>query len=122
MFRLLIPAAALLLAGCGSDRPLPMATTAEKARPALESALAAWKDGKTADDLVKQSPPVYVIDADFKRGAKLGGYTIDGDGRPYGTGYRFDVTLQLDGGKAGGKKLAYRVVTDPNISISREDD
>jgi hypothetical protein len=122
MFRVLMPAAVLLLAGCGSDQPLPMATTAEKARPAIEAALNAWKDGKTPDDLQKQSPAVYLLDADFKRGAKLANFTIDGDGRPYGTGYRFDVTLQLDGGKAGGKKLAYRVVTDPTVSISREDD
>ena len=88
-----------------------------------------WKDqfmppqGKTADDLRTQSPPVVLLDDDFRRGRKLLDYKIEGDGVPRGTGLRFDVALTLqDGNKPPTtRKLAYRVVTEPNVSISRED-
>ena len=84
-----LPAAALtlaLVAGCSDTAPLPMATSPEKARPAIEAAFAAWKDGKTADDLRKQSPPVVLLDDDFARGRKLVDYKIEGDGTPPGPG------------------------------------
>ena len=119
MLRLTVPAVVLLLVGCSSGGPLPMATTAEKSRPALVAALDGWKAGKTADELKALSPPVFFLDAEFKGGSKLADYKIEDDGRPYGTGYRYDVTLTV-GGKA--KKVAYRVVTEPNIAITREDD
>jgi hypothetical protein len=124
---LLIPAAAVLAAaavGCSSElKTMPMATSPEQARPALELTLTAWKDGRTQSDLKAQSPPVYFNDDDFVRGRKLVAFTIDGDGRPVGTGLRYDVTLTLqDGTKPPAtRKLAYRVVTEPNISVSRED-
>ncbi|MBL8865302.1 MAG: hypothetical protein JNK93_07035 [Planctomycetia bacterium] len=121
MLRLLVPCLALALAGCSSSDPLSMATTAEKSRPALDAALGGWKAGKTEAELKGQSPPVYLIDADFKRGAKLVDYKVEGDGKPHGTGFRYDVSLTIDGGK-GAKKVAYRVVTEPNTAISREDD
>ena len=120
------PAVAVLvaaLAGCSSDKPLPMAASPEKARPVLESTLAAWKDGKTAEDLRNQSPPVYFNDPDFAKGRKLVDYQIAGDGRPMGTGLRYDVTVTVqDGSKPpAARKLAYRVATEPIPSIFRED-
>ena len=124
MLRLTVPAVALFLVGCSSGETLPMATTAEKSRPALAAALDGWKAGKTADELKALAPPVYLNDADFRAGTKLANYKIEDDGRPYGTGYRYDVTLTVErGGKpASPKKIAYRVVTEPNIAIAREDD
>jgi hypothetical protein len=100
-----------------------MATSPEKARPAIDAAFTAWKDGKTADDLRKQSPPVLLLDDDFTRGRKLVDFKIEGDGTPRGTGLRFNVTLTLqDGAKPPTtRKLAYRVVTEPNVTVSRED-
>src|SRR4051812_46124451 len=97
--------------GCSSTAPLPMATTPDKARPALENVLSAWKAGKSPADLKAQSPPAYFLDADFTRGQKLADFKIEDDGKPTGTGLRYEVTLTFaDGGKAG-KKIAYRVVT-----------
>ncbi len=116
---------AMVSVGCSSNpAPLAMATTAEKARPAMENVLAAWKAGKTAADLKAQSPQAYFNDADFSRGAKLVDFKIESDGTPSGTGYRFDVTITTEqpGKTAKPKKLAYRVVTEPVTSISREDD
>lgn len=124
MIRRLFPLLAIAFAGCSSAGTLPMATTAEKALPALESTLGAWKAGKTADELKAQSPPVYLLDADFSCGAKLVSFKIEDAGKPHGTGYRFDVTITVEaGGKpATPKKVAYRVVTEPSTGISREDD
>lgn len=122
--RLLLPVVALALAtGCSDTAPLPMATSPEKARPAIEAAFAAWKQGKTADDLRRQSPAVVLLDDDFGRGRRLVDYRIEGDGTPRGTGLRFNVVLTLqDGGKPPvTRRLAYRVVTEPNTSVSRED-
>jgi hypothetical protein len=119
-----VPAAALLaaLAGCSDSKPLPMATTPEAARPALQAALDAWKAGRTPEELRGQSPPVYFNDADFGRGRKLADYSIEGDGTPMGTGLSFAVTLTLQGnGKPTPRKLAYRVATQPTVSIYRED-
>jgi hypothetical protein len=120
----LLPVVALALAaGCSDTAPLPMATSPEEARPAIECAFTAWKDGKTADDLRRQSPPVVLLDDDFARGRRLVDYRIEGDGTPRGTGLRFNVVLTLrDGGRPPvTRKLAYRVVTEPNVSVSRED-
>ncbi len=124
MYRYILPAVALFLTGCSSDGPLPMATTAEKSKPVLVAALDAWKAGKSADDLKAQSPVVHFLDADLRAGAKLANYKIEDDGRPNGTGFRYDVTLTIErGGKpASPKKIAYRVVTEPQIAIAREDD
>lgn len=120
MLRIILPAVVLIASGCsGEPKSLPMATTAEKSRPALETVLNGWKAGKTADELKSMTPPHYFIDGDFTKGGKLSEYKIDGEGKPYGTGYRYDVTLTV-GGK--NKSVAYRVVTEPNTSISREDD
>ncbi len=122
MYRMVLPALALALAGCSSEPgKLPMATSAEKALPALEAALGAWKSGKTEAELKAQSPAIFFTDLEFQRGAKLAAYKIEGDGKPHGTGFRYDVSLTIEGGK-GAKKVAYRVVTDPNTAISREDD
>lgn len=121
--RLLLIVTLVLATGCSDTAPLPMATSPEKARPAIDAALTAWKDGRTADDLRRQAPPVVLLDDDFVRGRKLVDYRIEGDGTPWGTGLRFDVVLTLqDGGKPPvTRKLAYRVVTEPNVSVSRED-
>jgi hypothetical protein len=119
-----IPVAALVLAlvGCSDSKPLPMAASPESARPALQAALEAWKANQTPADLRNQSPPVYFNDADFRRGRKLTDYRIESDGKPVGTGLRYEVTLTLQiGTKPTTRKLAYRVATQPTISIFRED-
>lgn len=127
MRSILLPAAAALAAalaaGCsGGPTPLPMATTPEKAGAAIREAFDAWKAGKTPADLKAESPAVYLADDDFQKGRKLVDYTIEGEPVPSGTGMRFVVSFTVsDGGKTTARKHAYRVVTDPNISISKED-
>ena len=124
MYRILLPLLALALAGCGGEPPpLDMATTPEKSREVLVAALDAWKAGATPKELTARTPAVYLNDDSFARGVKLTDYKIEGEPKTFGTGLSYVLTLTLqDGAKpAAARKLAYRVVTRPNVSISRED-
>lgn len=119
---LILAPAAALTAGCGDPRPPGLATTPEQSRAVLTAVFDAWKAGKTRADLKAQTPPIYFSDDAMDR-RKLVDYTIDGDGKPVGTGLRYDVSFTTqDGDKpASPRKAAYRVVTEPNISVSIED-
>jgi hypothetical protein len=122
MNRLLVLFALGAAGGCSAEpKPLAPATTPEASREALTAALDAWKQGKTRDDLARRSPPVYLLDDDFARGRKLADYRVEGDPKPVGTGLTYVVNLSFADGPPAARRLAYRVVTDPTISISRED-
>jgi len=124
MQRFFLPLLVVALAGCrGESPPLDMATTPEKSRAALTAAFDAWKGGADSKALTSKSPPIYFVDDSFTKGSKLVEYRIEGEPKTVGTGMSYVVTLTLqDGAKpAGTRKLAYRVVTDPNIAIFRED-
>jgi hypothetical protein len=110
--------------GCGGGaNPLGPATTPEKSRQVIVAALDAWKNGQTRDDLHKQSPPVYFQDDDLYRGRRLIDYKLEGEPRERGTGLSYVVRLTLQNGSAPAatRRVAFRVVTEPNIAITRED-
>ncbi|MGL4419917.1 MAG: hypothetical protein ACRCZF_04565 [Gemmataceae bacterium] len=115
----------LLQIGCnGSGTPasLPPATTPEKATAAMTAALEAWKNSATPETLAAQSPPVYFLADDFRKGSKLQKYQIVGSPTVVGTGLTFVVELTLElSGKTTTKKVAYRVVTEPRTAITQED-
>jgi hypothetical protein len=124
MLRMLIPAAALALFGCGGDpKPLAMAATPESSRAALVAAFDGWKAGMTPEGLAGLSPPVTLIDDDFLGGRKLLDYRIEGDGHVRGIGYSYIVTLILEGknGSKTTRKLPYSAVTEPKHVVARED-
>ena len=113
---------ALVGAGCGGEpKPLPPATTPEASRAALIAAFDAWKQGATYDQLSTQSPPVYLQDDDFTRGRRLIAYEIEGEPKMIGIGMSYVVVLTFADGPKPNRRLAYRVVTDPHTSVSRED-
>lgn len=122
-----IPLAAALLGaagGCGGDPPpLALATTPEASRAALTAALDGWQAGEPKEAFARRSPPLTLGDADFLRGAKLVGYKIEGPPKEAGTGLSYVVTLTVqDGAKPpAARKVAYRVVTTPGQSVTRED-
>lgn len=121
--RFALMAVALALAGCGDPKPMSMAATPESSRAALVTALDAWKAGKTPQDLLAGSPPLLFVDDDINR-SKLADYKIEGDGAPKGTGYSYVVALTLqdkDAGKTRPKKVAYTVVTEPKLAVTKED-
>ena len=110
--------------GCSADPPpLAMAATPEGAKAAVVQALDAWKGGAKQADLSARTPPVYLNDDDLVRGRTLTGYTIEGEPVTSGIGMRVEVTLTLDGGgkPPATRKIPYRVILTPNISIARED-
>ena len=121
---LLLP---MLLAGVGCSGeapPLSMATTPERSREVLVVGFDAWKSGTTQKDLAKQSPPIFLGDDDFYRGWKLIDYKIEGEPKVIGTGlsYVLSLTIQEPGKPAPTtRKRAYRIVTAPNIAITKED-
>ncbi len=78
-----LPAACLLvsLSGLGcSAGPNNAPVVASQARDALRTALESWKHGDKVDDLQNASTPIYVIDQEWKDGAKLKDYQITGNG------------------------------------------
>lgn len=120
----LLPLLALAAVGCGGDPPpLDMASTPEKSREALVAALDAWKNGATREALAAQTPPVVFADDALMKKHKLLDYKLEGEPKAVGTGYSYVVALTTqDGDKSPTtRKLAYRVVTTPNIAISKED-
>ena len=114
-------------AGCGSGPPRPADPTV--ARQTLEHALSAWKEGKTADSLKGESPPIVVSDYAWRNGVRLVRYEIAPDDRGAGADRSFHVVLWLEGEKAGprprnkgkdqGKKVEYNVGTDPILTVVR---
>jgi hypothetical protein len=115
---------ALAVAGCGGDPPpLDMATTPEQSREALVAALDAWKGGASREALAAKTPPVNFIDDALMKKHKLLDYKLEGEPKVVGTGITYVVTLTTQDGERSPatRKLAYRVVTTPNIAISKED-
>lgn len=123
IIRFALLAAVLAPAGCGDSKPMSMAATPESSRAALVTALDAWKAGKAPQDMLNGSPPLLFVDDDVNR-SRLADYKIEGDGTPKGTGYSYVVSLTLqdkDANKTRVKKVAYTVVTEPKLAVTRED-
>lgn len=120
----LIPLAAAVaaLAGCGEPKPLGLATTPEASRAALVEGLDGWKAGESDKSMAARNPPLYLVDDALTRGDKLIDYKIEGEPKVIGTDLSYTVTLTLDSkGKPTTRKAGYRVVTDPNRAITREE-
>jgi hypothetical protein len=116
-------------AGCGSGPPRP--ADPSMARQALERALSAWKEGKSADSLKGESPPIVVSDHAWRNGARLIKYEIAPGDRGAGADRSFQVVLWLEGQQSGprprskgkgtdrGEKVEYNVGTDPILTVVR---
>lgn len=72
---LIAAAFVLLLAGCGSDRGLSQADY-EKAKGALEKALAAWKNGESAAKWTAKKAAIRFVDDSWIKGGALEKYEI----------------------------------------------
>jgi hypothetical protein len=113
------------LTGCGSGAPKPADPAA--AREALERALTAWTEGKPAESLKNESPPIVVSDHGWTSGARLIKYQIEPGDRRAGADHNFQVVLWLqdDKAKAKGKsgerqeKTQYNVGTNPILTVVR---
>src|ERR1700751_5925084 len=72
---LFITLALCLLSGC--RRGLGPDADAGKADTALQTALEAWKSGKSPQDLQKESPPIIMNDDDWRGGKRLLEFTME---------------------------------------------
>jgi hypothetical protein len=120
-----------VLPGCGSGPPKPADPAA--AREALDRALTAWMEGKSAESLQSDNPPIVVSDHVWSNGARLIKYEIEAGGRRAGADQSFQVVLWIDDSKAKdqgkgkdknkGKerkeKIEYNVGTNPILTVVR---
>jgi hypothetical protein len=121
MMALVAVALFLGVAGCAGGSS--GAGNEQSAREALGSALEAWKNGRTADDMRRGTPEVVVGDSAWKLGLKLSGYEI-GKGMYDGKNLRVPVTLTLVQPPRGTRKIDvnYIVGTSPVVTIFRDSD
>lgn len=113
--------AALLLAspvpGCGSRE----AADPDKARATLATALDAWHDGRTIDEVTTGSPPIVVADPAWKAGFKLSRYQVAETSSVAGFDLKIPVELWLQDpqGKPKQEKVKYTVSVEPSQTVIR---
>jgi hypothetical protein len=115
--------AAAALPGCGAGPPAPAEPAA--ARQALERALSAWTEGKSAESLKSDSPPIVVSDQAWNKGARLLKYQIEPKDHRAGADQIFHVVLWFPDENAKGKTKErqetadYNVGTNPTLTVVR---
>ena len=108
----------VLSAGCGDK--LPPAADSEKARQALQTALAAWKAGDARAALQSRSPAVYFNEPLCGPGHKLLDYQVDETSEQrFGQSVRYTVVLsfQARGGATVRHTAVYEISTHPTVVI-----
>ncbi len=105
--------------GCGSGPPSP--ADSDAAHVALNQALAAWKDGKPAESLKDDQPPIEIADHQWSNGLRLVKYEIAKNSQRFGAEQKFEVVLWLRDTKGKSKKemTEYLVGTDPKLTVIR---
>lgn len=126
-FRFLLPHGVVgcwllgFIGGCADTEIRPQGD-ADGARSAVTSALDAWKDGKTAEQLRNADPAVYVSDEDWKAGRKLASYEVLREPEQNGSHWRTYVKLSFTGDASGSvKTVCYAVTPGSPASIIRSD-
>jgi hypothetical protein len=109
-----------LLAGC--DRPVTERVNPDQAGDALRTALTAWKDGKTPEELEAQQPSIIMNEEAWRAGNSLLEFTLDPAGTMDGRQVRWVVQIKLrdKSGKETTRKATYTVDTIPRIVIVRD--
>jgi hypothetical protein len=110
-------AIAALASGCGGQTP----ADPDQARATLATALDAWHDGRTIDEVTNGSPPITVADPAWKAGFKLSRYQVAETNRAAGFDLKIPVELWLEDpkGKAVQEKVKYTVSIEPSRTVIR---
>jgi hypothetical protein len=108
-----------LLAGCGRG-PGPDADP-DQADRALQTALEAWKSGKTPADLEKQRPSILMNEDDWRAGKRLLEFTME-KGALSGRQVRCRVRIKLQDrdNQTVDRDAVYIIDTTPRIVIVRD--
>jgi len=112
-----IPLLAILPFGCGGQKP----ADPDQARATLTLALDAWRDGRTLEEVNRDSPSITVADPSWKAGFKLSRYQVAETTRAAGFDLQFPVELWLEDtkGKATQQKVKYTVSIQPSRTVLR---
>jgi hypothetical protein len=109
-----------LMPGGGCDSAAPRQTDPDAARQALRQALDSWKKGEAPNSLQTASPPLVVVDRDWRRGVRLLDYELSDSPAPNGFDQRFTVSVTLEeGGHKKSQKVAFNVATHPKRVVVR---
>jgi hypothetical protein len=111
--------ALLFLPGCGGS--LGPDSDRDVADKALRSAMEAWKNGKSQDDLEKESPSIIMNEDDWRTGKRLIEFKIEEctlSGRQVRC--RVRIKLQDKDGKSAERNAVYIIDTTPRIVIVRD--
>lgn len=110
----------VLLTGCGKQ--LAENVDPDQAKQALQTALDAWKDGKSNAELGSLQPPIVMNEADWTNGGRLLDYKMDAAGTVDGRQVRWVVQIKLQdkAGKVSERKATYIIDTVPRIVIVRD--
>lgn len=111
-----------VLAGCGGGLPDASIRPNDPEQKAVIDAMDRWKKGETPDGLAKASPPIVVVDSDWKAGAKLVSWRLVEEPKNKGMIRRIPVELKLkdDKGKTITRVVRYSVSVNPSPSLRRE--
>lgn len=109
----------LMLSGCADNVGAPV--DANVAQQTLESALESWKEGKTPDDLLSETPAITVQEPDWESGTKLIEYQLVNDGDAAGPNFVAIVKLKLskEDAEPTEKTATYVVNTSPKRTVYR---
>jgi hypothetical protein len=114
--------AVLASSGCGLGET-PHQADPDQARTALHAVLDAWKAGAKPESLEAQSPPIRVLDLDWKDGHTLVSYRPEGEAKLVGFDINYPVVLELKGrkGRTVKKTAVYTVTTHPEFLVLRQE-
>lgn len=109
-----------LLSGCGQH--VTESVNPDQAGEALRTALTAWKDGKTPDELEAQQPSILMNEDAWRSGSSLLEFTMDPAGKMDGRQVRWVAQIKLrdKNGKETTRKATYVIDTIPRIVIVRD--
>jgi len=117
--RLALAALALLLAGCGRSTVESFHPKADAALEALTTALTAWQNGESKEDLSENTDPtVNVAEPKWETGSKLKSFEIV-EALPGDIPRKFSVKITLEGA-TGSENVTYVVVGKDPLWVMNE--
>ncbi len=121
-FLLVLLAALIALAGCGTGPRRAGAVDPVRAREALRTTLDHWRRGEAPATLTEASPAITAQDLDWEAGFRLVNYEVLDDGRDDDANLRIPVALSLRDprGRPVEKHVTYVVGTHPSTTVFRE--
>ena len=107
--------------GCGPAR-VPLSDIQE-AKGLAQRLLEKWKSGEDMSKFATESPPIFISEDIWKKGAKLQSFAFLDEGTMFGSNVRFQITLKYmsKDGKASERTFYYLVTTTPALTFFREE-